>query len=316
MIGDRRRILLSTSTLWAAALVLLGLCSGVSCFDYELTVNPGQTVCFQDYVSSNNTITFGFSAFNVSSLEEMLANVYTGYSSPNAQDTPTASGSSRRILAQKKTKQPSTAADKKPTKDSQSGPASDFEQGLEEEQLPEDFETDNGVKFDESAVIKDSQKKKPRKNGSLGTALGKMWVKNQNNEILSPAAMKNFHIYKHRFDHDFSVIDICYQSLVSHPHYVRLVYTVHSLRPKETIVPSKAESDALLVKITKAEETFARFLSNFEQLEGFQRDFVSHSDGALRSFMLFAQGLLFCYLLLGYLMKLAVEKTLRAKKII
>lgn len=315
MIAVRRPSLRSAALFWAAAAVLLGLCGRAACFDFELTVEQGQTVCFQDYVSGNNSITFGFSAFNVSSLEEMLENVYTGYAQTDSPQPQASSGSQRRVLAQKKPKQPAGAAGQKPKTPRSQEPASDFEQGLEEEQLPEDYEPENGVKFEESAVIK-SAKKKPRSGEAADRPLGRMWVKNQNNEILSPAAMKNFRIYKHRFDSEFSVIDICYEGLAAQRHYVRLVYTVHSLRPQETVVPSKGDSDALLEKIMKVEDTFARFLSHFEQLERFQREFVSYSDGALKNFMIFAQGLLGCYLLLGWLMKLAAEKTLKAKKLV
>ena len=304
---------------WAAALVLLGLCSGVGCFDYELTVEQGQTVCFQDYITGNNTITFGFSAFNVSSLQEMLESVYTGYP-PSAQEAPMQaqadSGSHRRILGQKKAKQAEAASSPKKKSSRKEEPASDFEEGLEEEVLPEDFEAENGVKFNESAVMKGSKKKKTGKSGPIEKNLGKMWVRNQNNELLSPAAMKPFHLYKHRFEAAFSVVDICYQSLVEYPHLVRLMYTVHSLVPKESVVPSKSEADVMLQKITRVEETFAKFLAHFEQLEKFQRDFVSNSNATLKTFMFFGQAVLFCYLLLGYLMKLAVEKTLKNKKII
>lgn len=57
----------------AFCLVLLAL--GASCVDYEFVVPAKGTVCFTDFVTDKTIITYGYTPFRVSSLEEFNDNV-------------------------------------------------------------------------------------------------------------------------------------------------------------------------------------------------------------------------------------------------
>ena len=262
--------------------------------DYEFSVPKSSTICFEDFVSNATIITYGYSPFPAQTLEDLLVQISD--SSKNSRG---------RVLQAKPNKsktESNTTTSKGPNSNELAG----------EELKNEEAEIEGDFKAPKSTKKKRDNTKQETEN------LGKLTIKTNKGDLLSPKNLKPFTLYKLKFpDYPLNIIEICYQNTAATDMLVRLYYKVHHpiLDVKET-VPSKENSDEIFQKLVKIEKTFEEALANYEELQRFEQNFVSSSNSTLSSFMIFGQLLLLAYLVVGWILRVAIEKTFRYKKII
>lgn len=147
------------------------------------------------------------------------------------------------------------------------------------------------------------------------TGPGLLTITNSNGIQLSPSTLRPYSLYKLTISRPFDTVYICYQSVVKTDTLVRLAYRFRDQSLFQEM-PSKNDSSDLMAKINKVEQNFMDALKNYQELQTFEERFVSTSGETLTSFMTMSQILLLCYLIVTWLLKVIIEKTIRYKKII
>ena len=340
-------------------LLLLTLTSSAMAFEYQYLVEPGKTVCFEDFLTNDTHLIYGYTPVDVSTVDDIsqaLAPVHAGYAGrPQAAGRVSADDGRGRLLqslrsgqikVQKKMtenrgfyKEKRKILSRKKVSGKRNGndgqkacsvssrrrkllPRRDvdtiLDQVLLEDQKVVQAKKNEKIEKSENeelngmgAFYKDPSGVSKKKYAGPGI----LTITNSNDVQLSPSTIRPYSLYKLTISRPFDTVYVCYESLVETDTLVRLTYRFRDKSLFEEM-PSKDESSDLMSKLNKVEHRFEQALSAYEELQEFETQFVSKSSDTLASFMTLSQILLLGYLIVTWLLKLIIEKTLRYKKII
>lgn len=371
---------------WIGIVIIGIMVIGVQGMNMEMKVSKGQQVCFEDFLSSENIVTYGFSPFQASSIEELVSknpgssSTYgggynSGTSTQSSSDEVNGNKNrrTRRILQRGGRKSDNYASrygdyeDEDPyitRSKSQKGSKAQRAYDYDDDDYPDDeddYRRSAGRRGgrrsqdidDMDPEYEMSQRRRTKKKGKavsqeltpeeakqmsdeVGTpmdtpeialeksraakrtakAIGTLVIKNKAGTVLSPSEVKPYTLYKLSIEEALDVLEICYTNTADSDTLIRIFYTVHRRTATELLMPTKQDSDQLLEKIRKVEKVFGDFLYSYQQLNIMEEQFVTSSSSILNNFMLFGQVLLGAYLLVGWLLRITVERTMKYKKII
>lgn len=319
-------------------------------FQWEFVIEGGKRVCFEDYVTNETTIIYGFTPIQLFNEEDLfdammpLRNI-TAKAMENSNKTPDNGRRLRLLQAERiqtilsgqyspsrgedvigslKTDEGSpTVGRRRLASGDGLGGSNVIEIPLEERKIYKGAKNtaNNPQKTDQPLGQSGSASEVKVTSGKAENAppkefrgVGSLEIVSSTGIKLSPAKVAPYSLYKLSVKKPFEIITVCYESYVEEDTLVRLNY--RSRHKSFEQIPSKEDSDTVMQSLTKIETTFEEFLQNYEELQRFEERFVSTSNDALNSFMTFGQILLLGYLVVVWLLKMLIEKTFRYKKII
>jgi hypothetical protein len=143
---------------------------------------------------------------------------------------------------------------------------------------------------------------------------GTLTIRDLEGKLLSPSTVRPYSLYKLKIEKELESVEVCYQSNIEETTLVRLNY-----RYKETTdvleMPTKNDTSALAEKLASIDQRLAETLQSYEELQRHESRLITTSEETLSRFMSIGQILLFCYLLVNWLLKLIVERSFHLKKV-